>query len=155
MTCVNGGKRNTMSDGLVQDRDSSRGFFLDVWKKYREGQPLQPLEQQVLGVILEHPEYHELLDDPDALNREYTPEGGETNPFLHMGMHITIREQVSIDRPAGITAIHEKLVHRAGSILAAEHRMLECLGEALWQAQRHNTLPDENQYLDCLQRLVK
>lgn len=144
-----------MSDGLVQDRDSSRRFFLEVWRKYRHGQSLQPLEEQVLEVIREHPEYHHFLEDPDALQQEFSPEGGQTNPFLHMGMHITIREQVSIDRPPGIAAVYKKIVNRLGSTLEAEHRMLDCLGETLWLAQRHNTLPDESRYLECLQRLVK
>ncbi|HKK15298.1 MAG TPA: DUF1841 family protein [Gammaproteobacteria bacterium] len=144
-----------MPDSLIQDRDTSRQFFLDVWHKYRNRQSLQPLEKVILEVILEHPEYHHLLEDPDALQREFSPDSGQTNPFLHMGMHITIREQASIDRPAGIAAIYQQIVNKAGSPYAAEHEMLECLGESLWLAQRHNTLPDESRYLECLQRLVK
>lgn len=146
-----------MADGFIQDRDSSRRFFIEVWQKHHAGQPLQPLEVLVLGVIQEHPEYHGYLqgDTEDILDREFTPEIGRTNPFLHMGMHITIREQVSIDRPPGIAAVYKKIVNRLGSTLEAEHRMLDCLGETLWLAQRHNTLPDESRYLECLQRLVK
>lgn len=143
-----------MSDGLIQDRDASRQFFIDVWRRYCDKQPLQPLEKQVLEIIQEHPEYHRLLDDPEILEREFTPDGGTTNPFLHMGMHITIREQAAIDRPAGISAIYQRLVEKSGNSHAVEHRMMECLGETLWEAQRHNTLPDEAQYLECLKKQV-
>jgi hypothetical protein len=31
--------------------------------------------------------------------------------------------------------------------------MMECLGQALWNAQRSNQMPDEAIYLDCLQKL--
>ncbi|NIQ15049.1 MAG: DUF1841 family protein, partial [Candidatus Dadabacteria bacterium] len=92
---------------IIQDRDGSRRFFIDVWNKYKDKLPMQALEEMVLEVILEHPEYHNLLDKNEAaVSQEFTPEQGLTNPFLHMGMHITIREQVGTDRPSGIKNIY-------------------------------------------------
>ena len=86
------------------------------------------------------------------LERDYTPEAGQSNPFLHMGMHLAIREQVGTDRPAGIRAVHSALAARLGGIHEAEHVMIECLGEALWNAQRAGVAPDEARYLEDLRR---
>jgi hypothetical protein len=139
---------------LISDRDSARRFFIDTWEKYRQGRALEPLEDLVLGVILDHPEYQSLLEDPDqALARDFPPEAGRTNPFLHMGMHVAIREQVGADHPAGIAALYQTLLRRYGDAHGLEHRIMECLGEALWIAQRNHTLPDERAYLDCVQNL--
>lgn len=140
---------------MIQDRDSGRKFFLEVWEKHKQQTALEPLEQLVLQVILEHPEYHAILDlgEEKIAAMEFTPEGGVTNPFLHMGMHIAIREQVGSNRPAGITALYQQLLHSHVSAQELEHSMMECLGETLWQAQRDNVLPDEAQYLERVKRL--
>jgi len=145
-----------MAEGIIQDRDSSRRFFIEVWQKHNAVIPLQPLEELILGVIQEHPEYHGFLqEDEDILGQEFTPETGHTNPFLHMGMHIAIREQVANNRPPGITHIYQQLAKSATSVHDLEHRIMECLGEALWRAQRDNTLPDETAYLECLKELIR
>jgi hypothetical protein len=137
-----------------QSRDQLRQMYRDVWRKFQASQPLEPLEAQIAAVISEHPEYVAWLESgDDALRAEFTPEGGRENPFLHMGMHLAIREQVSTDRPRGITAIHQKLAQRLGDAHKAEHTMLEALGETLWEAQRNNRAPDEGAYLERLQRL--
>ena len=144
-----------MTAGLIQDRDASRRVFLEVWRQYQSGMELQPLEKLVLGVIREHPEYHTLLDQTDdALIREFTPEQGLINPFLHMGMHIAIREQVAGDRPAGVADIYHQALSGYASAHDLEHRLMDCLGEILWTAQRNNTLPDEAAYLECLRRIT-
>ena len=139
---------------FIQDREQGRRFFIQVWRKYNDGAALEPLEQLLLGVLLEHPEYQGTLSDADtALGVEYTPESGMSNPFLHMGMHIAIREQVATDRPAGIAALYRRLLGKYRDEHTLEHAMMECLGEALWTAQRNNMPPDEAGYLDCLKRL--
>lgn len=136
-----------------QDRNEIRRFFCEAWRKHREGLPLEPLGRLVAEVILRHPEYHPLLEDPEtALNREYLPELGETNPFLHLGLHIAIQEQITTDRPPGILAAYRGLVTRCGDPHTAEHHMMECLGEALWHAQRNGGAPDEQAYLACVRR---
>jgi hypothetical protein len=105
----------------------------------------------IADVIRMHPEYHALLDQGvEALDKDWLPEGGETNPFLHMGMHIAVREQLSIDRPPGIKAVYEALLQKTREPMQTEHLMLECLGETLWRAQRENRLPDEQLYLRLL-----
>lgn len=145
-----------MAGGFIQDRDSSRRFFIEVWKKHNAGILLQPLEELILGVIQEHPEYHSYLqEEGDILAREFMPESGTTNPFLHMGMHIAIREQAASDRPHGVAGIYQRLAKSATSVHDLEHRLMECLGETLWRAQRDNTLPDETAYLECLKKLIR
>jgi hypothetical protein len=139
---------------FVQDRDSARRFFLETWQKYRQSRPLEPLEEIVAAVILAHPEYHGLLEDEEeALSSEYTVAAARTNPFLHMGMHVALREQLSADRPQGIAAFYNARLKRFNDPHALEHRMMECLGEVLWRAQRDNLLPDEAAYLDCLGKI--
>ena len=116
---------------------------------------MEPLEQVVADIVARHPEYHVVLEDEAAsLQRDYSPGQGETNPFLHMAMHIAIHEQLSTARPAGITDIYQSLTIQFGDQHAAEHQMMECLGEMIWQAQRDNRLPSEEDYLACLRRLL-
>ena len=88
---------------FVQDRDDARRYFVRVRQKYNDKQALDPLEQLILDVILAHPEYHGILDQGgELLRHDYSPEAGNINPFLHMSMHIAIKEQIETDRPAGI-----------------------------------------------------
>ncbi len=135
-----------------QDRGELRRQYADAWRKRRGNLPLSPLESQIADVVEMHPEYHADVTDED-LDRDYPPEGGRTNPFLHMGLHLGIREQVSTDRPSGISVVYRSLVARCGDVHTAEHQMIECLAETLWEAQGANAPPDENRYLERLQRL--
>ena len=134
-------------------RAQVREFFFEVWRKYRMEKPLEGLETVAIEVILLHPEYHAVLDKPDrSADRDYTPETGQTNPFLHMSLHLAIAEQLSIDQPPGIRAAFEALLGRKGDRHDALHSALECLGETLWRAQRDGTGPDAQAYLECLRR---
>ena len=134
------------------DRTALRRFYYEAWRKLREGAALEPLERQVAEVVREHPEYHALLESDAALDRDFTPEGGQSNPFLHMGMHLALREQLAGNRPDGIVSAYQRLLLRLSDAHEAEHRMLECLGSALWEAQRNNRPPDEAAYLQCLRQ---
>lgn len=138
------------------DRNQLRRYFCEIWQKQVAGQPLEPLEQMIAAVIEQHPEYQALLSDPEAaLKRDYLPELGEANPFLHMGMHIAIQEQLAGNRPAGIVEVYRSLCLRYGDNHTAQHRMMETLGETLWEAQRHGALPDEARYLQRLRQSVQ
>ena len=138
---------------LYGNRNDMRQVFVDTYRKMQGGKPLSPMEQLLAAVIGEHPEYHPLLDAAD-IERDYEVEQGQTNPFLHMAMHISIREQLSVDRPAGITAAWQRLSLREGDAHRAEHRMLDCLAEMLLEAQRSGTMPDEQAYLRAVQQLM-
>ena len=138
---------------MFQSRDEVRQIYLGVWHKLQQQLLLEPMEALIADVIENHPEYHALLEAGDDIQQqEFTPDQGQTNPFLHMGMHIALREQATADRPPGVKSIHQKLLTRKGQH-KAEHDMMECLGESLWSAQRNNQLPDEAAYLDCLKKL--
>ncbi|MSQ19116.1 MAG: DUF1841 family protein [Betaproteobacteria bacterium] len=135
-------------------REQVRLFFFDAWREYRNGAALAGTAVQAVNIALMHPEYHGILDAPERyLNREWTPEDGQTNPFLHMSMHLAIEEQRSIDQPPGIVAAMQALEAQSRDPHAAQHVAMECLGEMVWRAQRAGTAPDALQYLDCLRRL--
>ena len=137
------------------DRDAMRGVFVDAWRKANAGEPLQPLERVLAEVIAEHPEYHRFLVRTDGgVGRDFPPELGETNPFLHLGLHVGIREQLAVDRPPGVVDLYRRILLRATDAHEAEHRIMECLGRSLWEAQREGRMPDEAAYLDCLRALA-
>jgi len=137
-----------------QDRNQMRAYFRTAWKKYTDRIPAEPIETIIGDVISIHPEYHQMLEsEHDDLDKDYIPEEGESNPFLHMGMHISLREQCESDRPAGIAGLYKKILMKTKDIHKTEHLIIECLGESLWQAQKNGQLPDENAYLDCINRI--
>jgi Domain of unknown function (DUF1841) len=130
-----------------------RSFFCDVYQKQRQGLPLAPIEALAADWITEHPEYHaDLADKAAALDAVYTVDEGRTNPFLHLSMHLTIREQVSIDQPRGIRQAVELLAARRNSLHEAHHEVMECLGEMIWASQRSGLPPDGHAYLDAVRR---
>ncbi|NDP48700.1 MAG: DUF1841 family protein [Sulfuriferula multivorans] len=132
-------------------RDQVRQFFFAVWAKYRAGQPLAGAEQPALDAVLAHPEYHGILDQPERYQeRDYLPEAGETNPFLHLSMHLAIAEQLSVDQPPGIRERYQQLIKQHSDAMDAQHAIMECLGEMIWQVQRHQTAFDSAAYLRCL-----
>ena len=134
-------------------RDEVRQMFFRAWRSYREGRPLAGIEALALEVILQHPEYHAVLDAPERYrDKDYVD---ESNPFLHMSLHLALEEQLSIDQPPGIRRAWEALVARAGERHAALHQALECLAETLWRAQRHASPPDAAAYLSCLERRAR
>ncbi len=136
-------------------RDQTRDFFFDAWRKFRANEPLSAMETITVEVIAMHPEYHTMLENHDRYlenyrDRDYPPEFGETNPFLHLGMHIAIREQISFDQPAGVRGHHQVLTKKYSSVADAEHEMMDCLAEMIWQAQRNKSAPDAAVYMACL-----
>jgi hypothetical protein len=134
-------------------RADVRRFFLETWSKYRSQAPLEGLERTAIEIILLHPEHHALLDEPQqSLDRDFSPESGAVNPFLHLSLHLAIAEQLSIDQPRGIGVAYRALAGRAASEHDALHAILECLGETVWRAQRDHAAPDEAAYLECIRR---
>jgi hypothetical protein len=137
-----------------QSREQLRATYRQVWRKWLERLPLQPLELQIADVIREHPQFHDLLQDEASLKQEFEPDSGRENPFLHMGLHLALREQISTDRPAGIAVIHRQLSTVSQSAHAAEHRMIEVLAGVLSEAQHGRPPPaPEAMYLERLRRL--
>ncbi len=135
-------------------REQIRLFFCESWRKHRERLPLVGAETTAAALIEQHPEYHALLENPQtAVEQEFTPEGGQMNPFLHLSLHLAIAEQISIDQPPGIRASYHVLRQRL-EIHDAEHAIMECLGEALWRAQREGCPIDSEHYLDGVRRVA-
>ena len=137
-----------------QNREQLRQFYLQVWQKRRDNIDLSGLEALVAQVIEAHPEYQALLESDQALHRDFSIDDGQTNPFLHMGMHITLAEQLASDRPAGIRSLHPRITLKTGHAHQAAHKMMDCLGLILWEAQRAGRAPDEQAFLTCMQKLA-
>jgi hypothetical protein len=136
-------------------REEVRRFFCDTWKKKTDGHILDPMETLASDWMVDHPEYHALLTDPEgALAQDYTPERGEINPFLHLSMHLSISEQISIDQPPGIKEIADKLSQKLGSMHEVQHLIMECLGQLMWEAQRDNQALHPEKYLEALRKLI-
>jgi Domain of unknown function (DUF1841) len=134
-------------------RDEARAFLIDAWTKHRAQQPATALEKMAATLIAMHPEYHATIEDPERhAARDYLPESGDVNPFLHLSLHLAVAEQLAIDQPPGIRAQFERLRTSRGDEHAALHAVLECLGEVIWNAQRLGTAPDAALYLSCLER---
>ncbi|MBL8447713.1 MAG: DUF1841 family protein [Zoogloeaceae bacterium] len=128
-------------------RDQARLFLMDAWRKHLDHQILTPLETVAVELIGLHPEYHAILEDPESADRDFPPEAGQINPFLHLSLHLAIAEQLSIDQPPGLRAAFEACCQRQGERHAALHDVLEALGETLWTAQRHGTPLDGAAYV--------
>lgn len=137
-----------------QNRQQLRQMYHDAWQKKQASESLSTLESMVAQVISEHPEYHQIFNSDASLEQEYFVENGQTNPFLHMGLHISLHEQISTDRPAGIRKLYQKLQAKFGNAHDTEHQMMECLAECLWLAERNKQAPSESDYLLSLQKLL-
>ena len=139
---------------FTPSREQARRFLIDAWRKRLLSQPATPLETLAADIVVIHPEYHGLLDSgDDAVDRDWTPMQGETNPFLHLSLHLAIEEQLSIDQPPGIAAAFRHLLAlHAGERHQAMHVVIDCLGETLWQAARDGAPLDADAYLQRLRR---
>jgi hypothetical protein len=140
----------------TQSREQLRRAYMDAWRKHREHLPMEPLEAQIADVVALHPEYQAALEREEAaLHRDYSPESGQSNPFLHMGLHLAVRDQIATDRPIGIRSAYEAIATSSGDTHQAEHLMIECLAEAIWESQRSGRPPDEQAYLERIRRLAR
>jgi hypothetical protein len=132
------------------DRDALRKVYFEAWRKHLQNLPVEPLEAQLIEIMLLHPEHHHILNNPEKFHAENFP---HTNPFLQMSLHLGIREQINTDRPAGIKQIYQALSIKHQDTLQVEYLMMEILAEVLWQAQQNNCAPDEKVFLEKLRML--
>jgi hypothetical protein len=138
---------------FTPSQDDVRRFFCATWHKHQTNGILTPLEGIARDWLVQHPEYAATLGDVDAaLAADYSVEHGQSNPFLHLSMHLSIAEQISIDQPPGIRDAFFGLARRLGSEHEAHHQIMECLGEMIWTAQRNGTPPDGAAYIECVRR---
>lgn len=138
---------------MTSERDHLRKIFFATWEKYNKKEPLSPLGRQLISVILVHPEYHSVLDNlSEQLHQNYTT---DTNPFLHMSLHLGLLEQLNTDRPSGIKSYYQQLLSKVGDSHKVEHLIMDMMATFIWEAQRNNTLPDEQAYIEALKRVTK
>ncbi|SMN12270.1 hypothetical protein SPBRAN_486 [uncultured Candidatus Thioglobus sp.] len=134
-----------------QDRTQQRQFLANTWQKFLDKKILDSLETQLTQVIEMHPEYHSLINNVDS---EYFPEQGEVNPFLHINLHLSLREQLSINQPLGIQDYYQKIVAKVKDPHETEHRMMDCIAQMIFSSQKNNTPMDHQAYIECLQSQV-
>jgi len=136
-------------------RDQARQFLFDAWAKFKQNAPLSDLEKIAVEVIQMHPEYQPILEAPERyMQQQYFPEMGATNPFLHLSLHLSVIEQISINQPIGITKVYATLQQKYDDKHLAQHDLLECLAETIWQAQRNNAPLDSLHYLNLLKQKI-
>lgn len=136
-------------------RDQARQFLFDAWAKFKQHSMLSDLEKIAVEVMQMHPEYHSILSAPERyMQQQYFPEMGETNPFLHLSLHLSVIEQVSINQPIGIAQVYATLQKKYEDKHMAQHDLLECLAETIWQAQRNNAPLDSTHYLGLLNQRI-
>jgi hypothetical protein len=132
-------------------RDQARQFLFDTWAKFKQHQVLTDLEKIAVEVMQMHSEYHIILDSPERyINQQYFPEMGEINPFLHLSLHLSVIEQIGINQPIGIRGVYDKLRHQHNDAHLAQHDILDCLAETIWQSQRNSQPLDSTYYLNLL-----
>ncbi|VAX09746.1 hypothetical protein MNBD_GAMMA26-1190 [hydrothermal vent metagenome] len=140
---------------FTNDRKKMRLVFTEAWRKHQAKLPMEPMEQIIASIVQQHPEYHKLIQNPDsALDKDFLPEGGQTNPFLHLSMHIALQEQISTNRPTGITGLYRQITKNTGDPHETEHQLMDCLAQMLWEAQREKRIPDEQAYLKSIRALI-
>jgi hypothetical protein len=134
-------------------QDDVRRFFCQAYRKSKQGMPVTSMEILAVDWIGQHPEYHTDLADMDAaLAAVFEVDTGRNNPFLHLSMHLSISEQIGIDQPLGIKQAADLLAIKRGSMHAAHHDIMECLGEMVWQSQRSGLPPDGEKYIADVRR---
>ena len=134
-------------------QDDVRRFFCSAFAKAQTNSSQDAIETIANQWMSEHPEYHTDLQDADAAAaRVYDGGDGQTNPFLHLSMHLSITEQCSIDQPKGIRQAVELLTARRSDLHLAHHEVMEELGTMLWEAQRAGKPPDGQAYIDRVQQ---
>ena len=129
-------------------RTQLRTTFLNAWGKQKKQQPLSALEQSIVTLIAEHPEYIAGIENMDAaLETDYAL---DDNPFLHLSLHLSLQDQIQTNRPAGIQAIYHNLLKKYQDPHETQHRMMDVLAHLLLDAQKTNKMPDESSYLKSL-----
>lgn len=136
---------------MNNDRDQMRQTICQAWQKHQAQQPLDELESALCNIIREHPEYHADLElSAENKTKDYTT---DSNPFLHIALHLSLHEQLSTNRPHGIKAIYKKLAAKYSDPHQIEHLMLDIMANLMWEAQQAGKLPDESVYLNKLEKL--
>ena len=138
---------------MISDRKSLRRIFYNAWQKNQANVTLTPLEQHIVALIHQHPEYHELMDNPAiGLDENYR---SDNNPFLHLSLHISLNEQIQTDRPKGIKALYQQIIMISPDEHHAQHLIMEVMAELIWSAQQKNQLGNDEEYLEQIRSLLK
>lgn len=134
------------------DRRQLRLYFYQTWQKFLQKMPLSALETIIVELIQMHEEYRHLFEKEDSLDKDYLPETGQVNPFLHLSLHMALKEQLQVNRPQGITMIYQNLLQKYTKH-EVEHKIMDCFAEMIWQAQKNQTNFDEKILMNCFKNI--
>ena len=135
---------------FTSDRSKQRQYLKQAWGKYTRHEQLEPLELQLSKIVEKHPEYQNIINNLDS---DYFPEHGQTNPFLHINLHLTLQDQIKMDQPKGIKKIHTKLLVKVKDSHEVEHMMMEHIAEMIFNAQKNNSAFNLDGYIQALKEL--
>lgn len=130
-----------------KNRSEQRAFLSNAWVKFQNNEDLDPMEFQLVEIIKIHPEYHHLIQTTDA---EYFPEHGQVNPFLHINLHLALREQLSINQPIEVRLAYDSLLEKIKDPHEVEHTLIDCIAEMIFSAQKNHSSFDYENYKRCL-----
>ncbi|AGF49226.1 DUF1841 family protein [Candidatus Kinetoplastidibacterium galati] len=133
--------------------DQARYFFIEVWNKHKLSKTLTPIEKTTIACILEHPQFYKDLDNKESIKNSYNSNFPESNPFLHLSMHLAISEQLLIDQPCGIKAAYNKLI-TSNDPHTAIHKIIKCLTLTIQYSQTHRLELDSNKYMNLIKDLI-
>lgn len=137
-------------------REDYRKRFFDAWRKHKNNELLEPMEKRILQIILQHKEYINIFDDPEKnMDKDFFSELGETNPFFHMSLHLTILDQLAINQPKEIRNLYKQCIERFGDTHEAEHCLMHSLAIALHDLHYNTTPFDEKKYLNRIKKALR
>jgi len=139
---------------VENDPKALRKVYFDAWQKAVNNEPVSALETIIIDVIQRHPEYQAIFANRDLfenLQEEAFPL--DHNPFFHLGLHVTIIEQVNVDKPVGVRSIYQSLLKKYHDKTDVEHKMMGCLAKVLVTAFQQNNDANEQYYLQLLREL--
>jgi len=148
-------KQFDTNDDAKQKRENTRQVFFKAWYKKQKGQALEALEKQVATLIEQHPEYHSFFADEKNIDHDFSSEKQVVNPFLHLGMHLAIADQLALQQPAGIRELYQRLAQHYSDVHEAEHQIMNCLAYWMQQPQTQGETLDYSPYMQCLQKLLE
>lgn len=135
-----------------QDRATQRKFLFNAWQKFINKEPLEDLEKKIVEIIDIHKEYQHLINN---IELDYPLEQNNINPFLHINLHLTLREQLAINQPFGIKQAYDSLVAKLKDSHLAEHLIMDCIVKMISSVQKTGTTINEKEYFDCIQKKIQ
>ena len=147
----------TMSDmsksyGNLQ-REVFRKTVYRIWNMMQAGllDEMDEAENRIARILLDHPEYEEILEDTEILDGREFDAGEAGNPFLHISFHKMVEDQLESGRPAEVLSFLESMRAKGFDRHEIIHVIMKILIRFISDAMTHQKTLDVNRY----RRLLK